>query len=813
MTLRPKIETAFEAWGRWVYRYPLRTITVVLIGVAALGTRLPALSFETSLESFLHVDDPLRLRYEDFRRQFGRDDLVIVAIEAPDVYALEFLERLRALHRDLELEVPYLDEVTSLVNARETRGEVDRLVVGELMEDWPDSPEALASVKLRATANRLYQNFIVSEDGRVAAILLKANPYSETLADDEALEGFDDEPPSEAQEGHRSPYLTSDENAAFVRTIESVVDRYQAGDFRIHTAGLPATSDFLLRTIQRDMMRFTAYGIATIAAFLALLFRRAVAVVLPLSVVILSMLCTLSLMPIFDAPITLPTQILPSFLLAVGVGDSVHILVIFFQRFNRGASKEDAIAFALGHSGLAIVMTSLTTAGALLSFSAAELAPVAVLGLIAPAGVMIALLFSVIMLPALISIFPIRPGRESDKDRARVVRKLLVRCGDFAISHAWPVVLVSAGFGIAACLGVAQLRMSHSPMEWFPEGNRYRIATEFINDELGGAMFLEVLIDTGVENGLHDPERLKKLDRLRPAAMSLQSGEVYAGKTLSLADIVKEINQALNEGHPDAYRVPDDRALVAQELLLFENTGTDDLEDVVDSQFRYGRFTVKLPMIDAVEYAPYLEMLGLEASRVLGEGFDVTFTGLMRIISATIYAMMRTMAQSYLIAFAVITPLMIILIGDLRLGLLSMVPNLAPILLVLGVMGWIGVPLDAFTLLIGSIAIGLAVDDTIHFMHNFRRYYERSGDVRFAVRETLGSTGQALLFTSLVLSTGFFIFTFAALSNLFYFGFLTGLAIVMAFLADVILAPALLALVVGRGAPGSSGTPTGEGAP
>ena len=156
---------------------------------------------------------------------------------------------------------------------------------------------------------------------------------------------------------------------------------------------------------------------------------------------------------------------------------------------------------------------------------------------------------------------------------------------------------------------------------------------------------------------------------------------------------------------------------------------------------------------------------------------------------------------------------MIILIGDLRLGLLSMIPNLAPILLVLGVMGWVGVPLDAFTLLIGSIAIGLAVDDTIHFMHNFRRYYERSGDVRLAVRETLESTGQALLFTSLVLSTGFFIFTFAALSNLFYFGFLTGLAIVLAFLADVILAPALLALVVGRGALGSSGTPTGEGAP
>jgi predicted RND superfamily exporter protein len=128
-----------------------------------------------------------------------------------------------------------------------------------------------------------------------------------------------------------------------------------------------------------------------------------------------------------------------------------------------------------------------------------------------------------------------------------------------------------------------------------------------------------------------------------------------------------------------------------------------------------------------------------------------------------------------------------------------MIPNLAPILVTVGLMGWFGLPLDAFTLLIGSIAIGLAVDDTIHFMHNFRRYYGRSGDVRIAVRETLTSTGQALLFTSLVLSTGFLVYTFASMNILFLFGTLTAFTIVMAFLADVLLAPALMALVARRG--------------
>ncbi len=139
---------------------------------------------------------------------------------------------------------------------------------------------------------------------------------------------------------------------------------------------------------------------------------------------------------------------------------------------------------------------------------------------------------------------------------------------------------------------------------------------------------------------------------------------------------------------------------------------------------------------------------------------------------------------------------MVLLIGSLRVGLMSMIPNLAPILLALGLMGWAGIPLDTFTLMVGSIAIGLAVDDTIHFMHNFRRYYGRSGDVRGAVRETLASTGQALLFTSLVLCTGFFLYMLASMNNLFYFGLLTGFTIIAAFLADLLLAPALMTLVI-----------------
>jgi hypothetical protein len=485
-----------------------------------------------------------------------------------------------------------------------------------------------------------------------------------------------------------------------VDAVEAIVARYQAPDFRIDLGGTPILVETLQGAIQADMIRFTLIAIIAIAAFLFLLFRRAGAVVLPLVVVILSLLCTLSIMAIAGAPIQIPTQILPSFLLAVGVGNSVHVFAIFFQRRRVGDDKEQAISFALGHSGLAIV---------------AELAPIAQFGIWAPVGVMIALVLTVVLLPALIAVFPMGAAPPAQEPRLQATQRLLVRTGTFATDHASAIVLASAGLLAIALLGAFQLRFSHYPVEWFPEGHFFRVSTVRIDHELKGSMFLEILIDSGRENGLHEPALLDRVDEMRRHTTRLQMRDVYVGKTVSLVDVVKEIHQALNENRPDFHAVPRDRTLVAQELLLFENSGSDDLEDVVDPQFRVGRFTMKVPFVDAIQYDAFLDAIDRDFREILGEGVEITITGLMALVGRTMNAVIHSMAKTYVVAFLVITPLMVLLIGNLRIGLLSMVPNLTPILITLGVMGWFEIPLDAFTLLIGSIAIGLAVEpDPVH---------------------------------------------------------------------------------------------------
>lgn len=306
---------------------------------------------------------------------------------------------------------------------------------------------------------------------------------------------------------------------------------------------------------------------------------------------------------------------------------------------------------------------------------------------------------------------------------------------------------------------------------------------------------MEVIIDTGWKNSLYEPDLLNRIERLHERVQRfIEEGEEI-GKAISIADVLRETHKALNENRPEYYAIPQDRELIAQELLLFENSGSDDLEDVVNSSFSKTRFTIRTPQGEAFDKLGFVEAVGVEFDRIMGDDVELTLTGLTVMMVRTLDAVTVSMSRSYTLALLLITPLMMLLIGSLRGGLVSMVPNLLPILLTLGLMGWTDIPLDVFTLLIGAIAIGLAVDDTIHLIHSFQRYYERHGNAELAVEQALETTGKALLFTAMVLSAGFFIFMLATLGNLINFGLLTGFAISAAFIADVAITPGLLVLV------------------
>ncbi|MCI5120583.1 MAG: hypothetical protein D3908_05215 [Candidatus Electrothrix sp. AUS4] len=478
------------------------------------------------------------------------------------------------------------------------------------------------------------------------------------------------------------------------------------------------------------------------------------------------------------------------------MGDSVHILAIFFHRLRRNkGDKAEAVQYAIGHSGLAVFMTSLTTAGGLLSFATADVAPIADLGIYAAAGVMLALLYTIILLPSLLALIPLKEKKRTGTHKGTSrLDGILSAIGHIATGNPKAILVITVLIFIFSIVGMSRIRFSHDVVRWYHKDSPIRIASETIDAEMRGSIALELVLDTGKVNGLYDPDLLQRIDSSVAYVEQLEKGKIFAGKAWSITTILKEIHQALNENRATFYAVPDNPELIPQEFLLFENSGSDDLEDVTDSQFSKVRFTIKTPLQDAVAYTDFISEVKKHFQKNFPE-LKVTITGVTALLAQTMARVIRSMAKSYTIALIVITALMILLIGRLRTGMLSMIPNLFPIFLTLGVMGWFHVPLDLFTMLVGSISIGLAVDDTIHFMHNFRRYFDHTGDAKLAVMETLHSTGRAMLITSCVLSLGFFIFMFASMNNLFNFGWLTGFTIVTALLADYFIAPALMVLV------------------
>ncbi|MCI5222484.1 MAG: hypothetical protein D3924_07400, partial [Candidatus Electrothrix sp. AR4] len=595
-------ETLFREFTAFIYGKKYWALFVMLLFTVGLASQLGKLTVDTRDESFFHNTDPALLAYNDFRERFGQDEIFIIALQPPEGLNKDFFTTLRRLHQELENTVPYLDDITSLVNARVVRGDEDTLYVEELFEHPPQVEADAARVRERIDDYPLYENFLVSRDRSTVSIIIKALAVKNKQPYD-ILSGFDQEAPEAANDTDR--YLSNAESREISEAVKKVIDKYRTKELKIFFSGTPAVVSALQNGIERDLSLIMPLSVLLIIFFLTLLYRRVSGIIYPLLIVVLSLLSTFGFMALASIPITLISQILPSFLLIVGIADTVHILTIFYRNFNRCGDKKQAVVDAVGFAGLPVLMTSVTTACGLFSFAWADMASVAQLGWSAPIGVFIAFIYTIVLLPVFISIFPVKQSKTIAAD-ARVDALFSWTAG-ITTRHPFTVIFI---FGIIICAslyGASNLRFSHDITTWFPEDSPIRTATERLDAKNGGSIMLDALIDSGRKNGLHEPDFLRRLDQSVAAISQLEAAGIKAGKVWALPDVLKETNRALNADQDKAYIVPETRELIAQELMLFESTGSDDLEDFTDSTFQTARVSILIPFDDAVLYAKYTD--------------------------------------------------------------------------------------------------------------------------------------------------------------------------------------------------------------
>ena len=823
----------FAAWARVVIRLrvPLLIATLGLTALAAWNAKTN-LRIEASLESLASQDSEVARTLETFRDTFGRDDVFLV-LAAGDVFTMDYLNRLAALHKELasinlklesveerleknaartaadtaaataagdagfddfalgdgdnedaagwgeEKGGTIVDEMVSLINVRKVRSDNGAPVFGELLDPFP-TQDQLATVREEALAERSIVGQLIGPRAQHSVLLVRTFP------------------------------MTEEDTGEVYAEIERIIAGHQAPGFELSIAGVDALKAVIKGRMLADLKVLLSSSIAIMLLVLAWLFRHPLGVVAPLIVVVTSVVWTFGAMALFGAPMTLVTNILPSFLICVGMGAAIHLVTVYRDHRHRGVDTHEAVERAVAETGLPLVFTTLTTMMGLLSFRLADLEAIAEMGTAGAFGVSVALLNTLVFLPAALSFNRGGVGKVAAARGPDRLDRFLAFCvgisgGDTAESARRRRRRTLAGallLAVLAGMGISQLRVAHDPLAWFPSDDTLRLTSETIDREIGGAANVQLFVEATGPKGVKDLAFLRGLEALQDhiAAYVGRFGEgSIVGHSHGILDVVKETNRALHAGDPKWYRLPDTDRGVADAINLFSDSRRDSYRRIVASDQKTTQVTIRIKWLDANSYAPLAAWIDAGVRDHLGGLARVRVTGGAYTMLSIVSGLVMNVLRSFGAAFIVITLFMIVLLRRLPLGLVSMVPNLLPIAMILGLMGALDIPIDMGNLMLASIAIGIAVDDTIHFLHHFRMAQAAGQDTEAAIRSAVEHSGRAMVSTSTVLALGFLVFLAASMLHLQRFGSLIAVTAVFALLVDVIIAPALLRSLYGGG--------------
>ncbi|MCY4045035.1 MAG: MMPL family transporter, partial [Cellvibrionales bacterium] len=656
-----------------------------------------------------------------------------------------------------------------IANSRHIKNEADVIYVGQLFDEIQITPE---KVKTEALTNPYYVDRLINQAGDVTVVLVRFIAQIENRYE---------------ERGHMSLEQAAESLAA----LRAVVQEHQR-DFSapIVIGGSPMATVELTDKIRTDIVKFSLIALTLVALFLFLFFKRLSAVALPILSLVLAISIAMSLMVLGSYPIQVTGTILPSFLLAVCVGDAVHFLRAFYSRFDQGMAKLVAIKEAIHVTSNAMFFTTFMTSAGLLSFAHSEIKPIASFGLFSSLGVWLALFLTLVVLPSLMMLFPLK-RRESQL--AKDPGEKLLAYVRLLNKHRRPIIVVSMVLLVSSFLLSLKLSMSHDALKWLKPDNPTRQAVELVDKELAGTMQVELLLKS--HSGELSVENLMALDhwlnKLKNASTDIPIRSVN-----SLLDLLKQTHHVFV---PEAgLSLPESDALLAQEILLLDLNAADQISRLCSADCSELRVTLTTPWRDAVDYTAFLDDIKNSFQEDLGHLMQLQVTGMASIVNRTSTAMLSSMFVSYILAASLVSLLMMIFVRQLGLGFALMLPNLIPIFFVLAMMKLLGMPLDLFSLLMGSIAIGLIVDDSVHLVSSFKRNFGQSLNAEYAMAKTLQHTGAALFVTTCVLCAGFMTYVFSDLQNIADFGFLTASCIGLALVADLIVAPSVILVFYGK---------------
>jgi uncharacterized protein len=758
------------------YRWVLLLFALVLTVVGVSG--LNHVSVLNARDNWFDNREEIEIATKIFEDQFGNNDAINILIESKDVFHPKVLQTVKELGDELMQRVPFADEVRSLTELEVVVGTAEGIRVQNPFEDGiPKDPNKLEEIRKLILSRKALSNKLVSSDCTETWLSLSLVEY----------------PPKEEWE------KTTDKDPMFQAgevAIEVATDpRWRSDLYTLKPAGMPYSETEERDFFGNETKKRVLSGFVAMVILLFVFLRSLRGVLVPVFTTIIGTTVVFGIMGWLGFGIDANMMTLPILLgMALSVGYSIHLVNAFKRFFRNSGDRNQAAIAAVEETGWPIFFTAVTTIGSVMSFAAAGIVTIKWLGYTCAAVVFVDFLFVVILIPILMSFGKDREATKNDVNVPSVFDAIMHRISAVVLKYKRVVLACFALITVVTIPGIPYVSVEMDMFRFIGLKVPYvKRLYEVSQSQLGSYLTYNITIDFNKPDAIKDPQTLKSFDKLlqKVGQFELTKKNENASSVHSILDIIKETNQSLHDDDPAWYKVPDDKDFVAQILLLYEMSGGQKAFHWIDEEYSMLRAQVSITRFQANEIVRELREIknfGKEHfpdAKVFEVGSAVQFAELnKRIVTGEI--------KSLITALCVIGVLLVLVFGSLKTGLIGMVPNLAPLVAIGSYMGYFNSPLDMMTMTIMPMLLGIAVDDTIHFINQIKYEFEKCGDYPQAIQRSFDTVGKTLAMTTIVLTVTFIMYMFSPVSNMARIGALASLGFVAALLSDYFVTPTLI---------------------
>jgi predicted RND superfamily exporter protein len=712
------------------------------------------LLIQTEIEKILPADGEDREAYARFRELFGNYEMLFVGVAGADVFTAEGLERIRRLTRRFE-DIDGVRRVLSLSNAPAVRSDGEGVRISSAFDEVPRAEAELARVRERILADPMYAGNLVSPDGQATALLV----YPAEMSEREFRErGIDQE-------------------------VERIAREEVGEAARVLVAGNPPLKATTGRLIQTDVALLMPLSFVFMGLIAAYSFRSLPGVVVPLACIGLSLVWTTGTMVVAGRNLNLITFIVPILINTLGFAYSCHVVSAHDEQLAAGRSGREAASRAVRGVAFPIFLTAATTAAGFLSLCLSRLPAIREFGAFCVVATVASLTAAITFAPALLAVIAKRPRPPRAQRRENAIVRMAPRFADFDLRH--PEALIGGGalVLVLALVGVTQIVVSTSFVANLKPDHPLRRSSEAFDEELGGSTTFHVYLEGGSPDFFQDPVWLGELQSLQ----RWLDDQDEVSKTTSLADYLMVINRAFHDGDPAKFAIPESERAITQLLTFF---WTDGLSDLADSTYQAAHILVRAPAINSQGINGFVDRVERRLA-TLPEPIVGKITGDTVLIGRTMDEIAWGQALTLSSAVLIIYAILFLYFRSARTAFLALIPNTLPVTVYFGVLGLTGVTLNIITSLVACVVLGIAVDDTIHFIVHYRTQMAKLRNPDAAAKAALRAVIRPVTSTTLALCVGFLAFAGSGLRHQVEFALLSTSMLAFAWLVDMTFTPAL----------------------